>query len=574
MRRLENKMLISDLQFVANPFPGQPRLDDLPVEKISPLKRWRMDGARLANGSQHHFNGSIVEWRGRTLVAYRSDVFDAKIHICTLDASGQVDSDVLVDVPRDERNSIAVEDPRCFVFDGSLWLAIAGVTKHHITDRAHTNMQLVRLDSDTLQPVESIFPEYTDRREWEKNWGFFEYGDRLLAVYDVAPNHVVVEVDRRSGNVTTVDRREFDWPVQTLGHPRGGCSPVLYRNEWYNFVHCVMSCQGQRWYAINLYTFENKPPFRPARILPFPLLLPSTADRWNDAHPNVVFPAGVVRDGAKWTISYGYHDKWIEIAEWDGNWLELSLEPIPGGPYDLSLRPGWHDIGVWRDVYTANDYELPDKFEASDTIVDVGGHIGSFTRACLDRGAGLVVSCEPEFGSHWRANLASYGDRARLVEHAIGGESAMSCVDPYDGSTYASVSTRDNYGLTIPLGSVLQGLGPVRLLKLDCEGPEFSIVAETDLSQVEEIIGEVHPYRDGLEVYDWPRFEELLARQGFTITKAVRPGATWLFWCHRTDWRRHSFAACKPGRPAPQSGTPIPSHRLTPSKAAGNTEAG
>ena len=355
----------------------------------------------------------------------------------------------------------------------------------------------------------------------------------LHAIYTVAPNHIVLAADSKPPNFSRVHAVPFSWPRE-MGHPRGGASPYLHRNEWYHFVHCVMRWQGQRWYSINLYTFENAPPFRPARILPFPLLLPSVADRWNDSHPNVVFPAGVVRHGGYWQVSFGYQDKWTEIAEWDGDALELLLEPIPGGPYDVALRPGWHDRTVWRDVYTANAYELPERFSPDDTIVDVGAHVGSFSRACMDRGAGRVIACEPHFGTEWRANLGSYGDRARLVEQAIGSERARSCIQPFAGGFYGSTPTREYFGGSLPLSDVLEGLGPVRLLKLDCEGPEFSILAETDLGQVAEVIGEIHPHRGaGGEEFRYQGFLELLAAAGFTVSKAVRPGETGLFWARR-----------------------------------------
>lgn len=503
-------------------------LKQMPVVNANSfIKRWTVD-TTLLQPADAYFNASICEHRGKHLLAYRCGTYGSTVRIAELSAIGQPIADHQVDIPREAPNHLAVEDPRLFVSDGRLFLETIGLG-HNDDNKYYSSVQICELGDD-LQPIASWFPKYEHARTTEKNWGIFSHDGSTYAVYSISPRHVILKID--GDTATRVDERGFEWPYG-MGHPRGGCSPILFRNEWYNFVHCVWNYQGQRWYSINLYTFENKPPFRPARILPFPMLLPDVASRWNETHPNVVFPCGVIRDEYKWVVSFGNQDLFTEIAEWDGNRLELSLEPIKGGPYDLSLRPGWHDVGVWRDVYTANDYELPDRFESTDTIVDVGAHVGSFTRACLDRGAGLVVAAEPEFGTHWRANLSSYGDRSRLVEQAIGGESARSCVDPYDGETFACVSTRQNYRETIQLGSVLQGLGPVRLLKLDCEGPEFSIVAETDLSQVQAIIGEVHPYRDGFEVYDWPRFEELLIRQGFAVTKAVRPGATWLFWSQR-----------------------------------------
>jgi hypothetical protein len=80
-------------------------------------------------------------------------------------------------------------------------------------------------------------------------------------------------------------------------------------------------------------------------------------------------------------------------------------------------------------------------------IVDVGAHVGSFTRACLDRGAGRVISCEPEFHEHLRANLAAYGDRVTIVPKAIGGPDSRSCIHPFsDGRCRCSDPTMEPTG--------------------------------------------------------------------------------------------------------------------------------
>jgi hypothetical protein len=145
-----------------------------------------------------------------------------------------------------------------------------------------------------------------------------------------------------------------------------------------------------------------------------------------------------------------------------------------------------------------------------------------------------VISCEPEFHEHLRANLAAYGDRVTIVPKAIGGPDSRSCIHPFSDGCFASTSTQEHFGELIRLGDILQSVGSeIRLLKLDCEGPEFSIVDDTDLSQIQAIVGEVHPLRYARKEYTFNRFRAVLEDRGFAITKAIRPGETWLFWATR-----------------------------------------
>ncbi|MDQ3024326.1 MAG: hypothetical protein M3R04_08105 [bacterium] len=72
---------------------------------------------------------------------------------------------------------------------------------------------------------------------------------------------------------------------------------------------------------------------------------------------------------------------------------------------------------------------MPLRFEPTDVIVDVGGHIGAFAHACLMRGAGKVITCgtASRHLNLLRRNLARYGDRVEVIPAAVwpAGELAM-----------------------------------------------------------------------------------------------------------------------------------------------------
>lgn len=52
------------------------------------------------------------------------------------------------------------------------------------------------------------------------------------------------------------------------------------------------------------------------------------------------------------------------------------------------------DRDVWESVVLADEYGLPEALAASATVVDIGVHIGSFVRACWNRGARNITGYE------------------------------------------------------------------------------------------------------------------------------------------------------------------------------------
>lgn len=179
----------------------------------------------------------------------------------------------------------------------------------------------------------------------------------------------------------------------------------------------------------------------------------------------------------------------------------------------ILFRAGTFDENIWHSVITNNEYGLPERFGPTDVILDIGGHIGSFAYACLDRGAGLVVSIEPDTdnANYYRHNLHSSCramDRSILVTAA-----AWRSDQPVPTVRYAGVGTNTGGGNTlgetgepvaaIPLDLLAQlaarlaPSGRVRLLKLDCEGAEWPcLLTFTQWALVDALVGEFHTIAD------------------------------------------------------------------------------
>ena len=190
---------------------------------------------------------------------------------------------------------------------------------------------------------------------------------------------------------------------------------------------------------------------------------------------------------------------------WRGRWTAhergpVSLTPVlpQEPPAGWLCRPGTWDRDIWDSVVRGNEYSLPAALPAGSTVVDVGAHTGSFALACLARGAARVVCVEPEADNArlLRGNLAPWTPRAEVVEAACWpGCKPVELFHPVPGHPNTGAwQTRPGAGTpAVDLDDLLRRLGAVRLLKLDCEGAEFWIIAASrELHRVTEIVGEYH----------------------------------------------------------------------------------
>ncbi|MGD0538797.1 MAG: FkbM family methyltransferase [Verrucomicrobiota bacterium] len=181
----------------------------------------------------------------------------------------------------------------------------------------------------------------------------------------------------------------------------------------------------------------------------------------------------------------------------------------------FTFRPSTCDYNVFRAVTALNEYRLPEHFDPCDVILDIGAHIGSFTCACLQRGAGQVIAFEPE-PENYRlagAHLAEFGNRVELHPLAVWRSDRPETLlwhsgyrhEPHEvntggGDVLFQSGQPDDFPQpnqhrvnTVPFDAVLGRFDRVRLAKLDCEGSEWPILfTSRSLDQVEALCGEYH----------------------------------------------------------------------------------
>lgn len=273
------------------------------------LPRWR-------------FNPSLTEYRDGYLFAFRDGWRGSNVHVVPLDREfAPAGEAVRLDLWHAEAN-YGREDPRLFWFRGAVHVAYIGVVGG--CAGVKTSVLYARLGDD-LRAEQVFYPHLPARNAWEKNWSFFEAEGGLFAVYSVSPHRVL----RVSG-----DRAEFahETPGPAPWHPgtemRGGASPVRVGDEFWSFIHSSRTDpDGMKVYYTGLYTFSAAPPFRPLRIIPDAI---DTANRATnpDNYAAVLFACGAVRQGGRWVVSSGLHDRWSELRVYDHADLDRRLIPV------------------------------------------------------------------------------------------------------------------------------------------------------------------------------------------------------------------------------------------------------
>ena len=243
-------------------------------------------------------------------------------------------------------------------------------------------------------------------------------------------------------------------------------------------------------------------------------------------------------------------------------------------PPSFQFRPNTCDENVFRSVVLNNEYRLPDRFGPSDLILDIGGHIGSFVHACEQRGAGTIVTFEPDPENFRRLcenlRLHFYDEplagvetwfrhddavlilacRAAVTDHAGTVRFTGPLYDTNAGEVNTGGGSVSQEGglevaavdFTSLMSEVLSRFRPIdskiTLLKLDCEGSEWAILHQmfkgAGSAAILSLCGEYHGgdgakgQRDDIHIYLSGDRDGTGGYREIT-TRELRPGLG-LFW--------------------------------------------
>jgi predicted GH43/DUF377 family glycosyl hydrolase len=281
------------------------------------VKAWRTTQSSFPNPSWRNYNPSILCWRGKVLMAYRSqpghDSGDdaagtSRIWICELDRS-----------MRHTRNhrmirglqGVHQEDPRLFEHRGRLHVSYTAAS--YPSGRPwQCRMHLAELSPRMAAVRHYDLTFGVNGAGREKNWQFLSDAGRLRVCYTISP-HTVFDYETREiwGDLAA--------PGWEYGNPSGGTPPVKVGDQWISFFHSHDGASRRRYFA-GAYAFSATD-YKVTAMTRRPLLSASEEDgfvfdrskvKWQ---PLCVFPCGAVYRPSQrqWLVSYGINDSYCGL---------------------------------------------------------------------------------------------------------------------------------------------------------------------------------------------------------------------------------------------------------------------
>lgn len=189
------------------------------------------------------------------------------------------------------------------------------------------------------------------------------------------------------------------------------------------------------------------------------------------------------------------------LSFWFGRVTKVNLNN-----HEISVRGGSlankiSDLAMAWEVFMDNVYDV---FQISkdDIVVDIGGHIGSFTvKAAAQCPAGHVYTFEPfpPTFSILDENVKGINNvtifNKAVSDHTGKERLYLSKKNPAENSLLRTTDIHTTVEL-VSLDDIFSDLGidHIDLLKLDCEGAEYKIIAnaKTKLDHIKKIVMEVH----------------------------------------------------------------------------------
>jgi FkbM family methyltransferase len=207
-------------------------------------------------------------------------------------------------------------------------------------------------------------------------------------------------------------------------------------------------------------------------------------------------------------------------------------------------REGTNDWNTLYSCITQDEYKIADLDNSNGGVcVDIGAHAGGCTLALLSRGFKVIaVEPLPENTELIMKNVEINGWTKNLTLHkkAIGDISGKSVVLRYGnedtesgahhrfiGNTIDSSEWQENLWTqgreikvdTISIDDALKNTESVNLLKIDCEGAEwsaFSGVSSDSLSKIDKIVAELHRVASTKDIYK--EFNDLIGSDFNDVT--------------------------------------------------------
>lgn len=172
-------------------------------------------------------------------------------------------------------------------------------------------------------------------------------------------------------------------------------------------------------------------------------------------------------------------------------------------PARLKFRPGTWDRAVYSAVVEQNEYNLPPSM-AGMTVVDIGGHTGSFVVACLNRDVDQIttVEADPENFAVLEENVSQFPNVLAVHAAVVPDEQtpvSIRRLEDHDHGMGRNTGHVDCFGPDNdpdfprwPIRDLLREYERIDILKIDCEGMEWALFDAARFENVQHIVGELH----------------------------------------------------------------------------------
>lgn len=202
---------------------------------------------------------------------------------------------------------------------------------------------------------------------------------------------------------------------------------------------------------------------------------------------------------------------WNHIRSYTGaSPISTPIEVVVRGSSHVTLRPLTSDYRAFRQIFREREYASLDDTEQVDFILDCGANVGLASVYFLNRfprARVLAVEPDPENVAQCRRNLAPYGDRVKVLQAGVWGQTTKLTVVP------SAFGPEEKWGVQvrpfrvgdppehaveawdIPALIAHAGVKKVDILKIDIERSEMAVFAaspERWLPQVRNLVIELH----------------------------------------------------------------------------------
>ncbi len=179
-----------------------------------------------------------------------------------------------------------------------------------------------------------------------------------------------------------------------------------------------------------------------------------------------------------------------------------SIKGLPGSTLDIAAIYGW-DYAIYHEIYNLKDYSKDNVgVRPGDTVVDLGGNIGIFTRYAYQNGAEKIVTFEPD-RRYFQILKQNSPDNAILFNAAISnevGKMTLTESSHLGGSNlwHPNDPSEVQYPVnTYTLDYILESglIEKIDFLKVDIEGSEIIAlkgISDANLYNIRNIVVEYH----------------------------------------------------------------------------------